>query len=71
MPAINSTIQAEISKKPPKGVIKPTRHELSVSKYKLLENKIVPMTIKPADINKAFERPDWLNKATMPKSANA
>ena len=71
MPVINSVIQAEISKKPPKGVIKPTLHELSVSKYKLPENKMVPMTMKLADINKALERPDWLNKATMPKSANA
>jgi hypothetical protein len=51
-------IHAEINKKPPKGVIKPTRHELSVNKYKLPENKTVPMTIKPADINKAFERTD-------------
>jgi hypothetical protein len=48
-------IHAEINKKPPKGVIKPTRHELSVNKYKLPENKIVPMTIKLADISKAFE----------------
>ena len=71
MPAINSTIQAEISKKPPKGVIKPTRHELSVNKYRLPENKIVPTTIKLADINKVFERPNWLNKATIPKSASA
>jgi hypothetical protein len=53
--AINSMIQAEISKKPPKGVIKPTLSELSVNKYKLPENKIVPMTIKLADISKAFE----------------
>lgn len=68
--AINSMIQAEISKKPPKGVIKPTRHEVRVNKYKLPENKTVPMTIKVADINKALEAP-WPNKATMPKSATA
>lgn len=71
MPAINKVIQAEISKKPPKGVIEPTRHELSVNKYKLPENKIVPMTIRLADTNKAFERSAWLNKATIPKSASA
>ena len=71
MPAINSTIQAEISKKPPKGVIKPTRHELSVNKYRLPENRMVPTTIKLADINKVFERPIESNKATMPKSASA
>jgi hypothetical protein len=54
--AANSKVtQAEISKKPPKGVIKPTLSELSVNKYKLPENKIVPMTIKLADISKAFE----------------
>ena len=69
--AIKSMIQAEISKMPPKGVIKPTRHELSVNKYKLPENNSVPMTIKLADINMVFERKDWLNKATMPKSAKA
>ena len=71
MPAINSTIQAEINKKPPKGVIKPTRHELSVNKYRLPENRMVPTTIKLADINKVFERPIEPNKATMPKSASA
>jgi hypothetical protein len=56
--AITSVIQAEMSKNPPKGVIKPTRHELSVNKYKLPENKVVPTTIKLADINKAFEFTD-------------
>ena len=69
--AINSTIQAVISKKPPKGVIKPTRHALSANKYKLPENKMVPATIKPAAINNVLEDADWLNKATMPKSASA
>ncbi len=58
MPAINSTIQAEISKNPPKGVINPTLKELSASKYKLPEKKMVPTTIKLADINKAFEAID-------------
>jgi hypothetical protein len=47
-------------------VIKPTRHELSVNKYKLPENKTVPTTIKLADTNKAFEVTDWPNKATTP-----
>ena len=71
MAAISNMIQAEISMKPPKGVIKPTRHELSVNKYKLPENKTVPITIKLAEINKAFDTIDWLNKATIPKSAKA
>ena len=71
MAAINKVTHAEISKKPPKGVIKPTRHELSVNKYKLPENKTVPTTIKVADINKALEVRHWFSKATTPKSATA